>query len=180
MTSQPELRPEQLIFIDESGFDVKMARRSGRAPTGTPCLGAVPFGRWGNNTFIAGLRLGGTCAPMLMQGAMNGDWFCHWVETQLAPTLAKGDIVVCDNLSVHKNARARAAIEAKGAELRFLPPYSPDLNPIEQMFAKIKCIVRSLAPRCFDTLCDAIKTALDAISQKECANYLRNAGYAPT
>ncbi len=157
MTSQPELRPEKLIFIDESGFDV-----------------------WGNNTFIAGLRLAGTCAPMLMQGAMNGDWFCHWVETQLAPTLAKDDIVICGNLSVHKNARARAAIEAKGAELRFLPPYSPDLNPIEQVFAKIKGIVRSLAPRCFDTLCDTIKTALNAITQQECANYIQNAGYNST
>lgn len=178
MTSQPELRPEKLIFIDESGFDVKMTRRSGRAQAGKPCLGAHPFGRWGNNTFIAGLRLAGTCAPMLMQGAMNGDWFCHWVETQLAPSLSEGDIVVCDNLSVHKNARARVAIEAKGAEVRFLPPYSPDLNPIEQVFAKIKGIVRSLAPRSFDTLCEAIKAALNAISQQECANYIQNAGYA--
>ncbi len=179
MTSQPELRPEKLIFIDESGFDVKMTRRSGRAQ-GKPCLGAHPFGRWGNNTFIAGLRLAGTCAPMLMQGAMNGDWFCHWVETQLAPSLSEGDIVVCDNLSVHNNARARVAIEAKGAEVRFLPPYSPDLNPIEQVFAKIKGIVRSLAPRSFDTLCEAIKAALNAISQQECANYIQNAGYPST
>lgn len=177
---QPELRAGKLIFIDESGFDVKMTRRFGRARSGAPCIGTVPFGRWGNNTLIAGLRMDGPCAPMLMQGAMNGGWFCHWVETQLAPSLAEGDIVICDNLSVHKNKRARAAIEAKGAELRFLPPYSPDLNPIEQAFAKIKGIVRGLAPRCFDTLCEAIKTALNAINQQECANYIQNSGYVPT
>lgn len=180
MNSHPLLRPEKLIFIDESGFDVKMSRRYGRAQVGTACLGAVPFGRWGNNTFIAGLRVGGTCAPMLMQGAMNGAWFCHWIETQLAPTLSPGDIVSCGNLSVHKNKGAREAIKRKGAELRFLPPYSPDLNPIEQVAAKIKGIVRGFAPRCFDTLCDAIKTALHAISPDECSNYLQNARYKPT
>jgi transposase len=116
---------------------------------------------------------------MLMQGAMDGGWFAFWVETQLAPTLREGDIVVCDNLSVHKTARARAAIEARGAELRFLLAYSPDLNPIEMMFAKIKALVRSAASRRFESLANASEpgAALEAVTPDECAAYLRHAGY---
>jgi transposase len=117
---------------------------------------------------------------MPMRGAMDGAWFAFWVETQLAPTLRQGDIVICDNLAVHKNARARAAIEAAGAELRFLPAYSPDLNPIEMMFAKIKALVRSAAPRCFEPLSTAIGNALAAIIPDECAAYLPRAGYHST
>jgi transposase len=179
-TAMPKLDPAKLVFLDESGFDTKMTRRTGRSDRGTPCIGAVPHGRWGANTFVAGLRVGETCAPMLMQGAMDGGWFAFWVETQLAPTLGRGDIVICDNLAVHKNARARAAIEARGAELRFLPAYSPDLNPIEMMFAKIKALVRSAAPRCFDSLAKAIGAALEAVTPDECAAYLRHAGYHST
>jgi len=115
------LDPEKLVFIDESGFDTKMTRRFGRAARGAPCLGAVPHGHWRNNTFIAGLRSDRIDAPMLIEGAMDGDAFYAWVEQMLAPTLSPGDIVICDNLSVHKNAKARAVIEARGAELRFLP-----------------------------------------------------------
>ena len=111
---------------------------------------------------------------------MDGDAFVAWVEQLLAPTLSAGDIVICDNLSVHKNARARSAIEARGAELRFLPAYSPDLNPIEMVFAKIKTLVRSAAARCAETLCAAIASALTEITPKECVRYLRHAGYAPT
>jgi len=117
---------------------------------------------------------------MLIPGAMNGKTFAAWVEQALAPTLGKGDIVICDNLSVHKNAAANAAIKARGAELRFLPAYSPDFNPIEMLFAKIKALVRSAAARCFDTLCGAIGRALNAVSCTECSNYLRHAGYDPT
>ena len=174
------LDPEKLVFIDESGFDTKMTRRFGRAARGAPCLGAVPHGHWRNNTFIAGLRSDRIDAPMLIEGAMDGDAFCAWVEQMLVPTLSAGDIVICDNLSVHKNARARAAIKARGAELRFLPAYSPDLNPIEMVFAKLKAIVRSAAARCADTLCNAIASALAAFTPQECALYLRHAGYAST
>ncbi len=170
------LDPEKLVFIDESGFDTKMSRRCGRAA----CVGAVPHGHWRNNTFIAGLRSDRIDAPMLIEGAMDGDAFCAWVERMLAPTLAAGDTVICDNLSVHKNAGARAAIEARGAELRFLPAYSPDLNPIEMAFAKLKALVRSAAARCADTLCSAIASALTAFTPQECARYLHHAGYAST
>lgn len=174
------LDPEKLVFIDESGFDTKMTRRFGRAARGAPCVGATPHGHWRNTTFIAGLRSDRIDAPMLMEGAMNGDAFCAWVEQMLAPTLSPGDVVICDNLSVHKNAKARAAIEARGAELRFLPAYSPDLNPIEMVFAKLKALVRNAAARCADTLCSAIASALAAFTPQECARYLRHAGYAST
>lgn len=174
------LDPSKLVFIDESGFDTRMTRRFGRSARGAPCVGAVPHGHWRNTTFIAGLRRDRIDAPMLIEGAMDGAAFCAWVEQMLAPTLSAGDIVICDNLSVHKNAQARAAIEARGAELRFLPAYSPDLNPIEMVFAKIKAIVRSAAARCADTLCAALASALSAFTQEECANYLRHAGYAST
>ena len=175
-----KLDPAKLVFLDESGFNTKMTRSMGRCARGAPCHGAVPHGHWGNNTFIAGLRADRIDAPMLLQGAMNGEAFAAWAEQELAPTLGKGDIVICDNLNVHKNAQAKAAIEARGAKLRFLPAYSPDLNPIEMVFAKIKAIVRSATARCFDTLCTAIGAALKAIPPDECANYLRHAGYEPT
>jgi len=111
---------------------------------------------------------------------MDGDAFCAWVEQMLAPTLCAGDLVICDNLSVHKNAKARAAIEARGAELRFLPAYSPDLNPVEMVFAKLKALVRSATARCADTLSSAIASALTTFTSQECARYLRHAGYAST
>ena len=118
------LDPSRLVFIDESGFDTKMTGRCGRAARGVPCLGAVPHGHWRNNTFIAGLRSDRIDAPMLIEGAMDGDAFSAWVEQMLAPTLHPGDIVICDNLSVHENTKARATIEERGAEPRFLPAYS--------------------------------------------------------
>ncbi len=174
------LDPGSLIFIDESGFNTKMTRLRGRSERGKPCIGSVPYGHWQNNTFIAGLRSDRVVAPMLISGPIDGDAFAVWVSQMLAPTFGKGDIVICDNLNVHKNATARTAIEACGAELRFLPAYSPDLNPIEMLFAKIKAFTRSAAARCFDTICDAIGNALNAVSTKECSNYLSHAGYEPT
>ena len=174
------LDPTKLVFIDESGFNTKMTRLRGRSARGTPCVGSVPYGHWQNNTFIAELRNDRIVAPLLIPGPIDGDAFVVWVERALAPTLSKGDIVICDNLNVHKNARARAAIEACGAEMRFLPAYSPDLNPIEMLFAKIKSIARSAAGRCFDTICDAIAKALNDVPETECSNYLRHAGYDPT
>lgn len=171
------LYPASLVFIDESGFNTKMVRLCGRSARGEPCIGATPHGHWRNNTFIAGLRSDRIVAPMLLPGAMDGDAFELWVEKMLAPTLNEGDIVICDNLSIHKNAAARAVIEARGAELRFLPAYCPDFNPIEMLFAKIKALVRSAAARCFDTLCTAIGKALEAVTDTECSNYLTHAGY---
>jgi hypothetical protein len=168
---------------------------------GAPCPGAVPHGHWQTQTpdqvrgklFIAGLRSDRIDAPMLIGGAMDGDAFCAQVEPMPAPPLSPGDLLICDTLSVHKNAKTRAAIEARGAELRFLPACSPDLNPIEinraftrssgvhaLMFAKLKALVRSAAARCADTLCSAIASALDAFNPWECARSLRHAGYAST
>lgn len=128
------LDPDKLVFIDESGLNTKMSQLRGRSKRGRPCIGSVPHGHW--KTFIAALRSRYVAAPVLLEGAMNGEAFACWTEQFLAPTLAPDDIVICDNLNVHKNVRA--AIEARGAQLRFLPPYSPDLNPIEMVFAKIK------------------------------------------
>ncbi|MEM7696756.1 MAG: IS630 family transposase [Pseudomonadota bacterium] len=170
------LVPEQLVIIDESGFDTKMTRRSGRPPRGTPCFGKVPHGHWHNNTFVAGLRSDRIDAPMLFNRAMNGPTFAAWIEDALVPTLRPGDIVICDNLSIHKNAEAREVIAA-GATLRFLPPYSPDLNPIEMLFAKLKGIVKSAAPRTYNDLCDALARALYAVPSKGCAKYLSHSGY---
>ncbi len=143
-----------------------------------PCVGAVPHGHWRNNTFIARLRNDFIDALMLIEGAMDGEAFCAWVEQMLAPTLAAGDIVICGNLSVRKNAKARAAIKARGAELRFLPAYSPDLNPVEKVFARIKALVRSADARSADTLGTAIASALTACTPQECACHLPHAGYA--
>ena len=171
------LNQAALVFIDESGFDTKMCRRYGRARRGRRCEGAVPHKSWRNHTFIAGLRQGRIDAPLLLPGAMNGAIFAAWVAGELAPTLKPGDIVICDNLSLHRNPAAQAAIVARGAELRFLPAYSPDLNPIEMLFAKLKSCVRSAAAGCFDTLCTALKSALNAVTDTECTNYLRHAGY---
>lgn len=155
-----------------------MTRRFGHAARGAPCLGAVPHGYWRNNTFIASLRSDRIAAPMLVEGAMDGDAFCACVEQMLAPTLRAVDIVICDNLSVHKNTKARAAIEARDAELRFLPAYSPDLKPIEMVFAKLKALVRSAAARGVNTLWTAIASAYAAFNPEKFARYLRHAGYA--
>lgn len=157
-----------------------MTRLRGRAPSGEPCIGKVLHGKRESQTFIAALRAECIEAPLVLTGAMNGHAFTAWASQFLAPTFKPGDIVVCDNLSVHKNVEARAAIEARGAELRFLPPYLPDLNPIEMLFAKIKDHVRSAAARCFDTICDALKDALNAVTRDECANYITHAGYQST
>ena len=139
-----------------------MARLRGRSPRGERCRAAVPHGHWKTTTLVAGLRLGGLTAPMVIDGAMNGDAFTAYAETFLAPTLAPGDIVILDNLPAHKVSGARAAIERAGATLLFLPPYSPDFNPIEQVFAKIKALLRKAAARTVDALETAIASALDA------------------
>lgn len=138
---------------------------------------AVPHGHWKTTTFVAALRHDRIDAPCVIDAPMNGELFLAYVEQFLAPTLSPGDIVVMDNLPAHKVAGVAQAIEARGAELRYLPPYSPDLNPIEQMFAKLKALLRKAAARTIDALWDTIGALLDAFSPIECANYLRNAGY---
>ena len=154
-----------------------MTRRYGRAPKGERCLGAVPHGHWLTSTFLAALRKDGVCAPCLFDGAINGASFRAWVEQFLAPALRPGDIVVMDNLGSHKVDGIRQAIQARGAKLLYLPPYSPDLNPIEQFFAKLKAFLRKAAARTFDALLDAIAELLPRISADECANYIADAGY---
>ena len=167
------------MFLDETGATTKMARLRGRSPKGERCRAAIPHGHWKTTTLVAGLRLDGLTAPMVIDGAMNGAAFTTYAEAFLAPTLSPGDIVVLDNLPAHKVNGARAAIERAGARLIFLPPYSPDFNPIEQAFAKIKALLRKAAARTLETLDAAIAAALDAFTPHECANYFTNSGYKP-
>lgn len=156
-----------------------MTRRYGRAPRGQRLVAAVPHGHWKTSTFVAGLRTDGLTAPLVVDGAMNGDIFRAYVEQVLAPTLKPGDIVILDNLSSHKVTGVREMVEARGATLVYLPPYSPDLNPIEQAFAKLKSLLRKIAARTVSRLWDALGDLLDRFTPQECANYLANAGYVP-
>lgn len=176
--NQPKLNPDQLVFIDETGTSTNMARRRGRAPRGERLVGKIPHGHWKTTTFVAGLRSTALTAPCVIDGPMNGNAFLAYVEQVLAPTLKPGDIVVLDNLSAHKVPGVRQAIEATGAMLLYLPPYSPDFNPIEQLFAKLKALLRKAAERSVNALWTRIATLLDAFTSAECANYFRNAGYA--
>jgi len=157
-----------------------MARRYGRSPKGERCLGAVPHGHWKTSTFLAGLRHDRIDAPCVIDGPIDGETFRAWVEQFLAPTLSAGDIVIMDNLAAHKVAGIREAIEAKDARLRYLPPYSPDLNPIEQLFAKIKEFLRKAAARTLAALIDAVAQAITRCSIGECVNYLADIGYLPS
>jgi transposase len=175
--SQPELKAEHLIFIDETGAATDMARRYGRCPRGERLVSTMPWGHWKTTTFVAALRLGEIAAPCMLDGPMDGDSFRAYVEQFLVPILRAGDIVVMDNLASHKVAGIREAIEAAAAELRYLPPYSPDFNPIEQFFAKLKALLRKAAARTLDTLIAAIANALTTVTPRECANYLANQGY---
>lgn len=174
---QTQLDPERLIFIDESGLSTKMARLRGWAPKGERCHCAIPHGHWKTITFVGGLTLGGFIAPMLLDGPMNGEYFRAWVEQMLAPALKPGDIVVMDNLSGHKIFGVRQAIEQRGAILLYLPPYSPDLNPIENGFAKLKALVRKAAARTIDALEAAAADAISQFTPSECINFFAHAGY---
>lgn len=156
-----------------------MARLRGRALRGERLRASLPHGHWRTTTFVAGLRLDGIAAPMVIDGPINGEIFRVYVERVLVPTLRPGDIVVMDNLGSHKGTGVRAAVEAAGAELRFLPPYSPDFNPIENAFSKLKALLRKTAARTPDALWTAVADALDAFSPDECANYFTAAGYEP-
>ena len=177
---QPRMRrqPGRLVFIDETSLNTKMARLRGRARRGRRLKASAPYGKWGTQTLIAGLRHEGLTAPWVIHGAMNRAAFNVYVETQLAPTLAPGDVVILDNLSVHKSASAEAAIRARGAWMLFLPQYSPDMNPIEMAFSKLKAHLRKAAARTFDTLFAALHDICGLYDPHECRNYFRAAGYA--
>jgi transposase len=177
---QPALKPERLVYIDETWATTAMARRYGRAQRGARVVAAVPQVHWKTTTFIAALRHDRIAAPCVFDGAVNGARFRAYVEQGLAPTLTLGDVVVMDNLSAHKVTGVREAIEARGARLLYLPPYSPDLNPIEHAFAKLKVLLRTAAARSVDALWHTIGQALDAFTPAECAHYLAHAGYVPS
>ncbi|MEM6439106.1 MAG: IS630 family transposase, partial [Pseudomonadota bacterium] len=177
--AQPDLDPERLIFIDETGLNTKMARLRGRAPRGERLRVGIPHGHWRATTFVAGLRLSGMDAPMVIDGPINGESFLAYVQQVLVPTLRPGDVVIMDNLGSHKGAAVREAIKAAGASLRFLPPCSPDFNPIENAFAKLKALLRKVAARTRDTLWAAVGATLDAFTPDECRNYFSAAGYEP-
>lgn len=166
-----------MIFIDETGASTKMARLRGRAPRGERCRAGVPHGHWKTTTFTAGLRLSGMTAPMVLDGAMHGSAFLAYVQQVLVPELQPGDIVVMDNLPAHKITGVRQAIEAAGATMLLLPPYSPDFNPIEMAFSKLKALIRKAAPRTIPDLWDTLAAALEAFSPVECKNYFAAAGY---
>jgi transposase len=174
---QLDFNPEKLVFIDETGATTKMARLSGRAPRGKRCRAAVPHGHWKTTTLTAGLRIGGLAAPMILDGPMDGDAFRAYVAQVLVPELESGDVVVMDNLPAHRVRGVREAVEAAGATLLYLPSYSPDFNPIEMAFAKIKAFLRAAAARTIPDLWDALKNALDAFPPNECRNYFAAAGY---
>ena len=176
----PGLDPERLVFVDETWAATNMARRYGRAPVGERLVCPVPHGHWKTTTFVAALRASGLTAPMVIDGAVNGDLFAAYAEQVLAPALRPGDVVVLDNLAAHKRAGARRAIEAAGAAVLFLPPYSPDLNPIELAFSKLKALLRKAGRRTVDGLWEFLGQALDAFGPEECRNYLRHCGYHAT
>jgi transposase len=180
MKYQRRLDPDRLVFIDETWAKTNMAPLRGWAPRGERLEAKVPHGHWKTSTFIAALRSDRVDAPWLLDGPINGESFLLYVEQVLVPTLKQGDIVIMDNLGSHKSKAVRTAIRAVGAKLLFLPKYSPDLNPIEQLFSKIKYWLRDAGERNYDAVCDAIGRILPAVLQTECRNYLQNAGYGQT
>ena len=167
-----------MIFIDETGANTKLSRLRGRALRGQRVIGKVPHGHWKTTTFVGALRVAGMTAPMVVDGAMNGQVFLAYVQQQLLPTLREGDTVIMDNLPAHKVAGVRAAIESVGAQLVYLPPYSPDFNPIEMAFAKLKQLLRSAAERTIDNLEQRIGTLLNRFQPKECCRYFSHCGYS--
>jgi transposase len=166
------------VFIDETWVKTNMTRLRGWAPMGERLVDKVPHGHWKTATFLAALRHDRIEAPCLFDGPINGERFLAYVEQSLVPTLKPGDVVILDNLGSHKGKAVRDAIRAAGAHLLFLPKYSPDLNPIEQVFAKLKTLIRKIGARTYDALCDAAAETLAKFTTQECAAYLQNSGYA--
>ena len=175
---QAGLDPERLVFLDETWAKTNMTRPRGRSLEGTRLIAKVPHGHWKTTTFLAALRSTGLTAPLVIDGPVNGDIFLAYVEQHLVPTLKAGDIVIMDNLSSHKRAGVREAIESVGASLVYLPPYSPDFNPIELLFSKFKWLLRSVADRTIEALWQTCGKLLDEFSEPECRNYFRHCGYA--
>jgi transposase len=176
---QIDLDPERLVFVDETWASTNMARRYGRCPRGERLRMSVPHGHWKTTTVIAGLRSSGIVAPFVIDCAVDRDVFETWVEQVLVPELRAGDIVVMDNLSSHKGPRVQTLIQTAGAGLRYLPPYSPDFNPIENAFAKLKALLRKEAARTVDALWSAIGRLVDLITPAQCINMFAAAGYDP-
>ena len=176
---QPGVDASKLVFIDETGTNTKMVRTRGRCRRGRRLIGKAPWGHWKTTTFVAGLRCNKISAPCVLDGAMDGQGFLTYIETLLVTSLGEGDIVVMDNLPAHKVDGVRKLIEADNASLVYLPPYSPDLNPIEMAFAKLKALLRKAAAQTRDILWDKIGDTLRAFTPQECANYFKHAGYAP-
>jgi len=175
--AQRFIDPDRLVFIDETGASTKMTRLYGRAPHGQRVIASAPFGHWKTTTVVAALRGTGLTAPMVLDGPMTGPAFLAYVQQVLVPTLEPGDIVVLDNLPAHRIGDVRAAIRAAGAQFFLLPPYSPDLNPIEMAFAPLKTVLRQVPERTVDGLWRRIGQLLDRFTPHECANYLQAAGY---
>ena len=171
--------PSRLVFIDETWTKTNMAPLRGWAPCGSRLIAKVPHGHWQTTTFLAALRHDRIDAPWLLEGPIDGESFMIYVEKVLLPTLRPGDIVIMDNLGSHKGKAIRRLIRSAGAKLLFLPKYSPDLNPIEQVFAKLKHLLRKAAARTIETICAAIGELLGTFTQDECVNYFKNSGYAP-
>lgn len=178
VAAQKRLDPTRLIFIDETGTSTNMARIRGRCRRGERLIGKVPHGHWKITTFVAGLRNDAIIAPFVIDRPMNSTIFKAYLQQCLVPTLRPGDIVVMDNLSSHKSDEVREIIEAAGASLLYLPPYSPDFNPIEQAFSKLKAHLRKATERTIPALWDRIGFILDAFSAVECQNFFAHAGYA--
>ena len=177
---QGRIAPQRLVFIDETWVKTNMAPLRGWARRGWRLRAKVPFGRWKTMTFLAALRHDRIDAPCVLDGPINGEAFLAYVEQFLVPTLEPGDVVIMDNLGSHKGKAVRKAIRAVGARLLFLPPYSPDLNPIEQVFAKLKHLLRKAAERTTEAVWKRVRTLLDRFSANECKNYFINSGYAST
>ena len=178
VAAQKRLDPDRLVFIDETGTSTNMARLRGRCRRGVRLIGKVPHGHWKITTFVAGLRRDAITAPFVIAQPMNSTIFKAYLERCLVPTLRPGDIVIMDNLSSHKSEEVRQIIETAGATLLYLPPYSPDFNPIEQAFSKLKAHLRKASERSIPALWDRIGAILDSFPAAECQNFFRHAGYA--
>jgi transposase len=172
------LDPARLVFIDETAVSTNMVRLRGRAPRGVRLIGRVPLGEWKTITFVAALRHNRMTAPMVVDGPMTGEMFLAYVEQCLVPTLKRNDIVVMDNFQAHKVSGVREVIERARATVRYLPKYSPDLNPIELSYSKFKALLRKVAARTVRALYRTIRSFVPQLGAQECANYFRHAGYA--
>jgi transposase len=176
----PGLDPDTLVFLDESGARTNLARLRGRCPEGDRLVAPGPHGHWKTYTMLAAVRTAGPCAAALVDGPVDADVFRAYTELVLVPALRPGDVVVMDNLQPHKAAGVRQMIESAGATLLYLPPYSPDYNPIENMWSKVKQLLRSAAARTFEALQRAVWAALDAVTQDDCRGFFAHCGYAAT